>query len=43
MDLGWLVWAVICGVDVGVVERTGRCGDAVVSMSAGRVDGLVGM
>jgi len=39
-DLGWLGWAVICGVDVGVVERTG---DAVVFISAGRVDDFVGM
>lgn len=43
MDLGRLVGVEICGIDVGVVERTGRCVNAVVSICDGRVDGLVGI
>ena len=43
MDLGGFVGVEICGIDVGVVERTGRCVIVVVSTSAGRVDDFVGM
>lgn len=42
-DLGGFVGVEICGIEVGVVERVGRCAVAVVSISVGCVDDLVGM
>lgn len=46
MDLGGFLGVEICGIEVGVVERTGRCVTIVVTVvsaiGAGCFDGLVG-
>lgn len=42
-DLGIFEGVDICGIDVGVAERTGPCGTTVVSACVGRADDLVGM
>lgn len=43
IDLAGFEGVEIWGIDVGVVERVGRCCAPVTSISFGRVDVLVGM